>query len=265
MVRSLVRNWDLTSQLARRSFTARYKGSLLGVAWAVLHPLAMLAIYTLVFGFVFRSRWARMSGDSQLEFALALFCGLIPYTLFSDVLNRSPLLITAVPNYVKKVVFPLECLCVAEVLAAIVHAVISLALLIAAVAIVLGQVHLTLLALPLALAPLVFLTLGLSWFLASLGVFLRDLAHTISLVTMMLFFLTPIFYDRQSPHIPQLMRDAMLANPLTVIVETFRGAILWGDWPNWAALAIVTAISFTAMVAGFAWFAKSRKAFSDVI
>ena len=153
LVRSLWANRYLTGQLAWRSFTSRYKGSMLGLAWAVLHPLIMLSIYTLIFGFVFRSRWQGMSGDSQLEFALAMFCGLVPFTFFSDVVNRSPTLIVGVPNYVKKVVFPLETLCVAEVISALANAAISLVLLVAGCALILHQFPWTLLWLPVAIFP----------------------------------------------------------------------------------------------------------------
>jgi lipopolysaccharide transport system permease protein len=265
MVGSLRRNRDLIKQLAWRSFTSRYKGSLFGIAWSVLHPLLLLAIYTLVFGYIFRSRWARMSGSSQAEFALALFCGLAPFRFFAEVLNRSPTIVLAVPNYVKKVVFPLEVLCVSEVLAAMVQLAVSLGLLVVGCLLVLGRLHWTLLWLPLAMVPLLFLTLGLSWLLASLGVFLRDIGHVTLLLTQMMFFLTPIFYDVNSPHVPHLMRQAMVLNPMAAIVETFRRAVLWGEGPPWARLAAVTFANAAILCAGYAWFVKSRRAFNDVI
>jgi lipopolysaccharide transport system permease protein len=133
------------------------------------------------------------------------------------------------------------------------------------VALFLGQVHWTLVWLPLGFVPLICLTLGLAWLLASLGVFLRDIGHTTILVTQMLFFLTPIFYDVHAPYVPELMRRIMLINPLATIVETFRRTILWGDSPPWAALSVVTAVSFLVLAMGYAWFVKSRKAFSDVL
>lgn len=267
MLRSLLRRRDLTRQLAWRAFTSRYKGSWLGLGWSLLYPLLLLAIYTLVFGFIFGGRWARMSERDPVEYALALFCGLVPFTFFSECVTRAPGIVVAVPNYVKKVVFPLEVLPVAEVLAALAHMAISLGLLVAGTAVFLGPGRLdwTLALLPLAVVPLVALVLGLTWFLASLGVFVRDIGPTVILLSQAMLFLTPVFYEIDNPQIPGPMRQAMRLNPLAPIVESFRRAVLWGEAPPWAALGAAWAVAAVVLVAGYAWFLKSRRAFSDVL
>jgi lipopolysaccharide transport system permease protein len=265
MTRSLWAHRDLIIQLAQRSFTSRYKGSVLGVAWSFITPLIALVTYALVFGYIFHSRWSRDSGGSQIEFALTLFSGMIPFAFFSELINRSPMLIVGVPNLVKKVVFPLETISVSEALAGLVHMSVSLLILIVLCAVVRGQFHWTLLCLPLGIVPLVFLSLGLSWWLASMGAFLRDIGHTVALVVNLLFFLTPIFYDLNADGIPVLLRSLLRLNPLASIVDLFRRSILWGMPPQWPSLLYALALSVLVLMAGYVWFMKSRKAFSDVL
>jgi lipopolysaccharide transport system permease protein len=142
---------------------------------------------------------------------------------------------------------------------------VSLLILIVLCAAVRGQVHWTLLCLPLGIVPLVFLSLGLSWWLASMGAFLRDIGHTVALVVNLLFFLTPIFYDLNADGIPVFLRSLLRLNPLAAIVDLFRRSILWGMTPQWPSLLYAYALSVLVLMAGYVWFMKSRKAFSDVL
>jgi lipopolysaccharide transport system permease protein len=260
---NLWRNRDLIRQFTRREIQGRYRGSFLGLFWSFINPLALLLIYTFVFGVIFKSRWPQSTNNTLGAFAVTLFCGLTAFNIFSETVNRAPGLIVGVPNYVKKVIFPLEILPVSTLGASLFHAGVSLLILLAASVVINGTLHWTVVLLPLVAVPLVFLTLGVAWFLASLGVFIRDIGYAIGLVVQVLFFLTPIFYPLDA--VPPAFRPLILVNPLAPVAENFRRVIMWGDLPSWRGLALWILITGAAMVLGYAWFMKTKKAFADVI
>jgi len=253
---------DLISQFTKREVVGRYRGSYLGLMWSFITPLFMLLIFTFIFSIVFQARWG-VENDNKIEFALILFCGLITFNLFAECINRAPVIILTNINFVKKVVFPLEILPVVAVGSALVHAVISLLILIAGLIILLGVVNWTLIFLPLVLLPLLLFTLGLSWFLASLGVYLRDIGQVVGVVTQALMFLSPIFYPISA--IPEKFRPIYYLNPISYVVEDMRRITIWGQMPDWNWL--ITGIILGSLVAilGHAWFQKTRKGFADVL
>ncbi|MGQ0604264.1 MAG: ABC transporter permease [Anaerolineales bacterium] len=264
MVRHLWRHRDLTSQLIRREVGQRYRGSYLGILWSFATPIFMLAVYTFVFSGIFKVRWAGSAeATPPAEFALILFAGLIPFNIFSEVILRSPNLILSVPNYVKKVVFPLEILPVVALGSSIVYSWISVSVLLVAIGLLLGSVSWFLFLLPLAYLPLILLTLAASWLLASLGVYLRDIGQGIGIAAQALFFTSPIFYPPTA--IPEPYRFLVYLNPLTPILGNFRYALLgqgefnWGLWLGWTFGSGVLAWL------GYVWFMKMRKGFSDVL
>jgi lipopolysaccharide transport system permease protein len=263
LARNLWRHRNLIRQFTRREIEGRYKGSFLGLFWSFVNPLVLLLIYTFVFGIVFKTRWPQSRSGSLGEFALVLFCGLTAFNIFSECVNRAPALIIAVPNYVKKVVFPLEILPVSVLGSALFHALVSLGILLVANLLVRGVLQWTVVLLPLVMLPLVFLGLGLTWFLASLGVFIRDIGYAVALIVQMLFFVTPILYPLEA--IPQPMQTIIRLNPLTSIVENFRRVILWGMLPAWTGLGLWLVATGIVMLLGYAWFMKTKKAFADVI
>lgn len=236
----------------------------MGLAWSFFNPIFMLVVYTIVFSEIFKSRWGGIGGDeSKTQFAVVLFVGLIVLSLFSEVLNRAPGLILSNTNYVKKVVFPIEILPVIAMGAALFHSLISLGVLAAAFLLFNGYLHWTVIFTPLVLLPLVILTLGLAWMLASLGVFLRDVGQTIGIITTVLMFISPVFYPVTA--VPEKLRPFIMANPLTFIIEQARGVLIWGHMPNWLGLGIYTLAATVLAWAGYAWFQKTRKGFADVL
>lgn len=264
LARSLWRNRQLIGQMTRREVVGRYKGSVMGLLWSFLNPVFMLTVYTFVFSEIFKSRWGGMGGDeSKTQFAVVLFVGMIVLSLFSEVLNRAPGLILSNVNYVKKVVFPLEILPVIAMGAALFHSLISLGVLLAAFALFNGYLHWTAVFTPLVLLPLVILTLGLAWMLASIGAFLRDVGQTIGIITTVLMFLSPVFYPVTA--VPERFRPFIMANPLTFIIEQAREVLIWGHMPNWLGLSIYTLAATLVTWAGYAWFQKTRKGFADVL
>lgn len=266
--KSLWRNRQLIVQMTKREVVSRYKGSALGLAWSFFNPVFMLVVYTFVFSVIFKMRWGIGGEESKAQFAVVLFVGLIVHGLivhglFAEVLNRAPGLILSNVNYVKKVVFPLEILPVISMGAALFHGLISLGVLLIAFAMFNGYLHWTAIFTPLVALPLVILTLGLAWMLASLGVFLRDVGQTIGIITLVMMFLAPVFYPVTA--VPEEFRPWLMANPLTFIIEQAREVLIWGHLPNWMGLGIYTVIATVVAWAGYAWFQKTRKGFADVL
>ncbi len=264
LVRTLWNNRQLIIQMIKREVVGRYKGSIFGLAWSFFNPVLMLVVYTFVFSEIFQSRWGGVGGDdSKTQFAVVLFVGMIVLNLFSDVINRAPGLILSNVNYVKKVVFPIEVLPIVTMGAALFHSFISLGVLLAAFALFNGYLHWTAVFIPLVFLPIVILTLGLSWLLASLGVFLRDVGQTIGIITTVFMVFSPVFYPITA--VPERFRPFIMANPLTFIIEQAREVLIWGHLPNWMGLGIYTIAATMVIWLGFAWFQKTRKGFADVL
>jgi lipopolysaccharide transport system permease protein len=263
IIESLWANREMIWQFTRREVEGRYRGSFLGLFWSLVNPLVQLSIYTFIFGVVLKSRWAKSNADNLADFALVLFCGIIPFTIFSECTTRASSLVISVPNYVKKVVFPLEILPLSVLGSAVFHSLVSLGVLLVGILSVHRTVNLTLLLVPLVMLPLLMLCLGLSWFLAGLGVFIRDVNQTVVLLVQMLFFLTPIFYSVEA--VPASFRPLIHLNPLTSIVENFRRVLLWDKPPNWGEFLLWLIFTAIMMILGFGWFMKTKRGFADVI
>lgn len=267
VIRHFWRERYLIERLTRQEITRRYRGTYLGVLWSFLTPLLMLCIYTFVFAVVLQAKWE--SSITSIEttglpyYALMLFTGLIPYSVFTEVAGRSPTLVTSVPSYVKKVVFPIEVLPLSVLGAAAVHSFISLLLLIVGVYVLLGYFSWHVLMVPLVYIPLLFMCLGMSWFLAALGVYVRDTEPTVLIAVQILFFITPIFYS--DTLIPESMRWILHINPLASIVGDFRRLVIWNigiAWYPWGRWTIVNAL-FALL--GYAWFMKAKRGFANVL
>lgn len=262
MIGSLWRNRTLIKALVKREVFGRYRGSAMGLLWSFFNPVLMLAVYTFVFSVVFKARWAGGT-DSKTEFALVLFSGLLVFNLFSECANRAPGLVPGNVNYVKKVVFPLEILPVVAVGSSAFHFFIGLAVWLVFYLIFFGVPHAGIVLLPMALLPLVLLTLGLGWLLASLGVYLRDVTQIVGIVTTVLMFLSPIFYPITA--LPEEYRPFMQISPLTFVVEQARDSMIWGKELDWGRWGLYTSASMMTAWLGFAWFQKTRKGFADVL
>lgn len=259
---SFWRHRHLVVSLARRDILARYRGSTLGVLWALLSPMLQLATFTFVFGTIFESRWDTVL-RSKSEFALLLFAGLIAFFYFSDCINRAPALVLDNEAYVKRVVFPLEVLPWVSALSALFQASINALVLLAAYLLVLGIPPWTALLVPLLVVPLTLVIMGFSWLLASLGVYLRDVRQLVPVLTTLVMFLCPIFYPLSA--VPEPFRRAIVLNPLTWVVDQIRGALFFGRVPDPVGLVIAVAAGWGVAWLGLAWFARTRRGFADVV
>jgi len=261
-LRSLVVNRHLIWQLARRDVLARYRGSMIGIAWSFITPLLMLTIYTFFFTEIFKARWGG-GGGSRGSFATAMFVGLIIYGAFSECASRAPQLILSNTNYVKKIIFPLDILSVASVLASLFHALISLVVYIGFMLVFVGSIPATFFFFPLVFFPLLVISLAASWVLCSLGVYVRDIGQTVGVLLMVMMYTSPIFFPIEA--VPEKYRGYLEINPLTFLVEQARSVLLWGKMPDFNGLAIYTLEAFAAAFVAFALFQKTRRGFADVL
>jgi lipopolysaccharide transport system permease protein len=253
---------QLIKQLSLREIRSRYQSTVIGLGWTVIAPLTMLLIYTTVFGKLFPSRWIQQDQANPQEFALILFAGLLLFNFFAEVLGRSPGLVVSQPSYVTKIVFPVQLLPVVTVLAATVQLVVSLGLLCLGL-LLSGVAHPHWLLIPLAVGPLMLLTLGLAWALSATGVYARDISQLVAMVLAGLLFVSPIFYPISA--LSPTMQAFILFNPLTVPIEALRDIMVWGRLPNVGQLGVYWAIAVAVAIAGLRWFKWLRKGFSDVL
>jgi lipopolysaccharide transport system permease protein len=251
----------LLRRLARRDLEARYRGSMLGTLWLVINPLIMLAVYTVVFLYIFPSRWA--GATDTRSFVLLLFAGLVVFQSFAEPVQRAAGLFLENPSYVKKVVFPLEVLPWTAVAIALVNALGSFAILIVFHLVLVGPPPATAVLVPLLLLPLGLISVGLTFMLASLGVFVRDLRQVVPVITQVALFLGPIFYPLEA--VPAWLRPMFYLNPITLIVEDVRMAVFAGLAPNVIELAIYTFAAVLILLLGEWVFRRARPAFADVL
>lgn len=252
---------DLIFELFKREFTGRYRGSFGGVMWSLAQPLFLLAVYTIAFGVILRTRW----GDtgSTANYALMLFSGLIIFNAFSECLNKAPVLITGNPNFVKKVVFPLEILSWVMVLTAICHALIGITVWLLGYMLLFGIPKPTAILFPVILLCFVPVLLGIGWLLSAIGVIVRDISQMTGMLSHTLLFLTPIFYSIDV--VPSHLHNLFIINPLTFMVEQLRLVLFLGQIPSIKGLVFYFIISSL-----FAWlslmlFRRLRPSFADMV
>lgn len=257
----LPQRFELLRSLTRRELAARYRGSALGLVWAMLTPAVMISIYTFIFAGIFGARFG--ARGTAWDYALYLFCALLPWTAFQESVQSAANVIVAHANLVKRVVFPLEALPIAQVLAALVTQMFGTLVLLAATLLIQRELHLSLLWLPVLVLPQLILMLGAAWLVAALGVFLRDTAQVAALALVAWMFLTPIIYPEQL--IPARYQSFINANPFTPLVRNYRRIILEGAPPDWLGLAYFTLFACAVFIFGYWWFARMRRHFADVI
>ncbi len=249
-------------QLAMRELALRYRGSILGLVWLALMPVLLLSVYTFVFSTVFKARWS--AADTGVgEFAVFLFAGLIVFNIVSETVMRAPSLMAENVTFIKKVVFPLEILPLVTLIVALVGAAVSYGILLVFYVAFFGLPPWTIIALPVLLAPLCLLTLGFSWLLAALGVYLRDMRQFVPPILTTLMFLSPVFYPLSA--VPEDVRFLVKLSPLTPILEQTRAVIFDGQLPDLTALVLSLALGSVVAAVGLQVFQVTRRGFADVV
>ncbi|MDD5298388.1 MAG: ABC transporter permease [Rhodocyclaceae bacterium] len=256
---ALFKHRYLIGQLVRRDVLLKYRGSFLGIGWSFLYPLLLLAVFSLVFGRFMGGTWPRYGEAPQ---ALVIYCGLVVFTPFAEILGSAPRLLLGYQNYVKKIIFPTEILPVMQVFSASVHALANAAILFAATVLICGFQP-TQLLLPLMLLPPLLLALGVAWLLAAAGVFVRDLVHVMPVFSQVLMFLSPVVYPAEL--VPHQFRWLVLVNPLAPMIENVRATLLSGSGPDWIAWCVTLTVGMAAATLGLTFFLRGKEEFADVL
>lgn len=256
--------WSLRPLIAimvKRDLFGRFRGSLMGALWPIINPVGHLLLYTFVFSIILKVRLG--TSASTGNFVLFLMAGLLPWGALAEALSRATGCIPENPNLVKRVVFPLEILPLVVVLSALASELVALVPLILAVCIYLHSIPATLVFLPLIILSQTLFVLGISWILASLGVFIQDIKHAISLTLSVWMYATPIVYPEK--YIPKSLHFLVWLNPMAGIVGDYRRVLLQGLPPNWATFACYTILALCLSIGGFYFFDKTKRSFADVI
>ncbi len=261
MPRMLWRHRALVAELTRREFSGRYQGSFGGVLWSFVQPLFLLAVYTIAFGAILKAHWGFSGGTG--DYALMIFAGLVVYNAFSECLMKAPGLVTGNPNFVKKVVFPLELLPWVMAFTVMLHAAMAVAVWVLGYALLRGVPHATAVLAPVVFACFFPILLGIGWLLSAVGVAVRDLGQLSALASHALLFLTPIFYGVEAA--PPVLRPLLMANPLTFVVEELRLVLFFGQVPGWRGLAVYFGLSCLFAWASLWVFRRMRRGFADMV
>ena len=261
-MRRLRAQGSLLKQFTQREIEKRYKGTLLGLFWSFFTPLLMLAVYTVVFGFVFHGSYGH-PGETKLQFVLGLFCGMLVWDLIAGVLASAPMLMVQNTNFVTKVIFPLEILPIAMVAATLVHSAIGFVPLLLLIMISQGTISWAALSLFFVFIPIVFYCLGLTWIISALGVFLRDIGAMMPAAITILMFASAIFFPIAA--IPTAWRWVAMLNPAAVLISMARNALVFGPWSDWKRYGLQLVLSMIVMMMGYVFFMKMKPAFADVL
>jgi len=258
---SIWRNRGLIRTMVRRDILGRYRGSFGGVFWTVINPLLLMLLYFFVFGIVLQARFG--ADQSRSGFALYFLAGMLPWLPFNEAVGRSASVLLEHRNFIKKLVFAVETLPVNLVVSGLVSECFAILLFCGFLAAARGSVPLTIVWLPLLLVPQILFTAGVSWFLAALGVFVRDLAQILGFLLTLWFFLTPICYPEAS--LPHQFLPLFSKNPIYVLVRGYRAIFLENRAPDFGPLWKLWIVAVVVFVIGHAWFYKLRKSFADII
>ncbi len=263
-VQSVWRNRSLIRTLVRRDVLSRYSGSFGGAFWTVLNPLLLMLTYFFVFGLVLQSRFG--NDPSRTGFALYFLAGMLPWLALSEAVGRAPFILVEHRGFIKKLVFPVETLPVNLVASGLVTEFFGTLLFALALLIARGRVPATVVYLPALVLPQILLTAGICWFLAALGVFVRDLAQINGYLLTIWFFVTPICYEESKLNsLPRAASAFLTKNPAYILVRGYRSILLESKAPDWNSVAWLSAFSVAIFLFGHAWFYKLRKSFADLI
>ena len=259
--RTIWTNRGLIRVMVRRDVLGRYRGSFGGVFWTIINPLLLMLTYFFVFGVVLQTRFG--PDNSRAGFALYFLCGMLPWLAFSEAAGRAASVLLEYRNFVKKLVFAVETLPVNLVAAGLVSEVFAIILFCVFLAASRGGLPATILWLPLLVIPQILFTAGVSWFIAGLGAFVRDLGQVMGFLLTLWFFLTPICYPEAS--LPAQFRPLFSKNPIYVLVRGYRAIFLENRAPDFGPLWKLWVVAVAAFILGHAWFYKLRKSFADII
>lgn len=256
-VRTLLNHRELVQSLIRRDIRSRYKQSALGIAWALLQPLMMAVVYTIVFSHIVKVN------TGPIPYPLFSYTALLPWTFFSQGLVFGTECLTSNFNLITKVYFPREVFPISSVLGKTVD--LALGIIVLIPLFIYYHVQMTwmiLLVVPVLLIQLC-LMLGITFLLSAFNLFYRDIRHGIPLLITIWMYLTPIVYPMSL--VPEKYLSVYMLNPMAAIMNSLRGIALQGQTPDWAHLAYAAGFAIVLLVVGYRTFKKLEPAFAEMI
>jgi ABC-type polysaccharide/polyol phosphate export permease len=260
-LQNLIEKRALLYQLVRRDFQQRFVGSAAGWLWGVIHPLVLLASWTFVFQVCLRVTLPR--GEVTQNYTLFLFCGFLPWLLFQETVLRSANCLVEHSNLITKTVFPSEILPVTIFLSSLIHHMIGIVLVSIFIVALLGSWPPMAMLLPVYIAIVGLLAIGIGWIVSSLQVYLRDTAQVVSVLLTLWFWITPIFLSAEQ--IPPRFQFLVRWNPMSYLVRAYQDVLLTNRLPGLDAFAIPAAAAVAMFVVGGLFFRYMKRGFADVL
>jgi homopolymeric O-antigen transport system permease protein len=256
-IASTWRHWDLVVSFALRDIKARYKQTALGVAWALLQPLSMMVVFTLVF-----SVFAKVPSDG-VPYPIFAYSALIFWTFFANSISTGTVSMVANSTLIRKIYFPRETLLTSVVLAGCLD--LTIACVLFAGMLIYYKIAVTmaiLWVLPLVALQIV-LGLGITSLTAAAHVNFRDIGHALPLILQLWMFASPVGYPISV--IPPWLRPFYMVNPMASIIDGYRRAVLLGQAPDFPALAVSLAVTVGIVLIAVPVFKRAERTFADVI
>jgi len=258
---NLVERRNLLFQMVRRDFEKRFVGSVAGWLWGVIHPLVLLASWTFVFNVCLKIRLG--PNDVTQNYSLYLFSGFLPWLLFQDTVQRASTSLVENANLITKTIFPSEVIPLSIFLSSLVHHLIGVALVVAAIGVWLRHIGPGLVLLPVYMLLLGLLAVGLGWIVSALQVYLRDTAQVLAVALTLWFWTTPIFISESQ--YPVWARWLISANPMAYVVRAYRTLLLSNALPGGRELVVLAGYAVILFVAGGLFFRHLKRGFADVL
>lgn len=256
-LRELYRHHDLLLVWTGREIKVRYKQSLLGGAWAILQPLALMVVFSVIF-----TTFVKIPTDG-VPYPVFSYSALVPWTFFATSITFAAGALTQNMNLVSKIYFPREILPVASVGAALVDFLVASAVFVAMLLYYRIPVGAPILLVPALLLIQVLLVLGIALFTSAVNVFYRDVRFVVPLALQLWMYASPIIYPVSL--VPERFRDLYMLNPMAALLDAYRAAVLLGRYPDWSSLSAAAAMSVAVFVLGYLYFKQVERQFADVI
>jgi lipopolysaccharide transport system permease protein len=262
LIRLLIRHRQLTWEMTRREISDRYAGQVLGTLWSLVHPLLLMGIYVFIFSVVFKMRIGG-TRDLPLDYTTYVLAGLIPWMSFQESMSKGTMVIIANGNLVKQVVFPIEILPVTGVIAAFLSQIVSTTVLTIYVLFRHGALPWTFALLPVLFVFQILAMIGVSFLLASVGVYFRDLKDFVQVFCVMGMYLIPAFY--LPTMVPAVFRPILYLNPFSYVIWCYQDVCYFGRFEHPWAWAVLVSLSLGVFYVGYRVFRKLKVAFGNIL
>ena len=248
---------DLLYFLVWRDIKVRYAQSVLGVGWAVIQPVFLRIVFTLVFG-----RLARLDSDGA-PYAIFSYVALVPWTYFSNALTDSTTSLVQNSALITKVYFPRIILPLSSILSKLIDFTIALGLVIGLLVWYKTVPNVGVAVIPLLVLLMILTAAGLGIWMASLAIQYRDIKYALTFIIQMLMFASPVVYPLNM--VPERYQILYSLNPMVGVIEGFRSAFLATNPMPWNLIGIGFCVAIALLVAGTFYFRRNEESFADVV